>query len=81
MVIVENTLKLELVYREIEPGDALFFHGNLLHWSLANLSTETRWPVIYCYSLVKIGLLETFTLWRTAAANSTTNEKSYEFIH
>ena len=52
MIMVQNALKtMELVYCEIEPGDALFFHSNLLHRSEANLSDYPRWSVISCYSL------------------------------
>lgn len=51
MVMVENALRtMELVYCEIEPGDALFFHSNLLHRSEANLSDHPRWSIISCYS-------------------------------
>ncbi len=51
MVMVNNALKtMELVYCEIEPGDALFFHSNLLHRSEANLSDYPRWSIISCYN-------------------------------
>lgn len=51
MVMVNNALKtMPLVYCEIEPGDALFFHSNLLHRSAANLSEHSRWSIISCYS-------------------------------
>jgi hypothetical protein len=51
MVMVENALKtMELVYCELEPGDALFFHSNLLHRSAANLSDRPRWSIIACYN-------------------------------
>lgn len=51
MVMVNNALKsMELVYVELEPGDALFFHSNLLHRSEANLSENARWSIISCYS-------------------------------
>jgi ectoine hydroxylase-related dioxygenase (phytanoyl-CoA dioxygenase family) len=51
MVMVENALRtMELVYCELEPGDALFFHSNLLHRSEANLSDRPRWSVISCYN-------------------------------
>lgn len=40
----------ELVYVEAEPGDALFFHGNLLHRSDANRSDNPRWSLICCYN-------------------------------
>jgi ectoine hydroxylase-related dioxygenase (phytanoyl-CoA dioxygenase family) len=50
--MVDNALKtMELVYVELEPGDALVFHSNLLHRSEANLSDRPRWSVISCYNL------------------------------
>jgi ectoine hydroxylase-related dioxygenase (phytanoyl-CoA dioxygenase family) len=52
MVMVNNALKtMEIVYVEIEPGDALVFHSNLLHRSEANLSDKPRWSIISCYNL------------------------------
>lgn len=48
---VDLALKtMELVYVEIMPGDALFFHSNLLHRSEANLSDKPRWSLISCYN-------------------------------
>jgi len=41
---------MELVYVEIEAGDALFFHSNLLHRSEANLSESPRWSLISVYN-------------------------------
>jgi hypothetical protein len=41
---------MELVYCEMEPGDALFFHGNLLHRSDQNKSDASRWSLICCYN-------------------------------
>lgn len=41
---------LEHIYCEMEPGTALFFHGNLLHSSDANTSPNPRWSLICCYS-------------------------------
>jgi hypothetical protein len=38
------------VYVELEPGDILFFHSNLLHRSEANLSDKPRWSMISCYN-------------------------------
>ena len=35
---------------EMSPGDALFFHPNLLHASAANLSDHPRWALICCYN-------------------------------
>ncbi|REJ69262.1 MAG: phytanoyl-CoA dioxygenase family protein [Planctomycetota bacterium] len=39
-----------LEYVELEPGDALFFHGNLMHRSDANRSEQPRWSLICCYN-------------------------------
>jgi phytanoyl-CoA hydroxylase len=48
---VDLALKtMELVYVEIEAGDALFFHSNLLHRSEANLSDKPRWSMISVYN-------------------------------
>ncbi len=48
---VDLALKtMELVYVEIMPGDALFFHSNLLHRSEANLSEKPRWSLISVYN-------------------------------
>ncbi|HOY21481.1 MAG TPA: phytanoyl-CoA dioxygenase family protein, partial [Haliscomenobacter sp.] len=48
---VELALKtMELVYVELEPGDVLLFHSNLLHRSDANLSDRPRWSMISCYN-------------------------------
>lgn len=48
---VDLALKtMELVYVEIMPGDALFFHCNLLHRSEANLSEKPRWSLISVYN-------------------------------
>jgi ectoine hydroxylase-related dioxygenase (phytanoyl-CoA dioxygenase family) len=41
---------MELVYVELNPGDTLFFHSNLLHRSEANLSDSARWSLISCYN-------------------------------
>ena len=42
--------RLELVYCEMEPGDAVFFHSNLLHRSDQNKSDDARWSLICCYN-------------------------------
>ena len=48
---VEDAQKhLDLVYCEMAPGDALFFHSNTLHRSDANLSEDPRWGFICCYN-------------------------------
>jgi ectoine hydroxylase-related dioxygenase (phytanoyl-CoA dioxygenase family) len=52
MAFVEEALKIcERVYVELKPGDALFFHSNLLHMSEANLSDKPRWSLISAYNL------------------------------
>ena len=67
MVMVDNALKtMGLVYVEIEPGDALFFHSNLLHRSEANLSDRPRWSIISCYaSQSNLAYNEVSTSWKT----------------
>ncbi len=48
---VNETLKrLELVYVLMEPGDAVFFHANLLHRSDQNRSENPRWSMVCCYN-------------------------------
>ena len=66
-VFVENALKtMELVYVELEAGDALYFHPNLLHRSAANLSDQARWSLISCYnSLDNIAYNEQSTSYKT----------------
>ena len=41
---------LELVYCEMNPGTALFFHANILHRSAPNESEDPRWSLICCYN-------------------------------
>ncbi len=51
MTMVNHCLEtMEHVYVEIEPGDALFFHSNILHRSEANTSDRPRWSIISCYN-------------------------------
>jgi len=42
--------RMELVYCEMEPGDAIFFHSNLLHRSDQNKSENPRWSMVCCYN-------------------------------
>ncbi|GAC1438028.1 MAG: phytanoyl-CoA dioxygenase family protein [Sediminibacterium sp.] len=65
--MVANALKtMDLIYVELEPGDALFFHSNILHRSEANLSDYPRWSVISCYSLQSnLAYNETSVSWKT----------------
>jgi ectoine hydroxylase-related dioxygenase (phytanoyl-CoA dioxygenase family) len=52
MPFVEEAMKRnERVFVELQPGDALFFHSNLLHMSDANLSDRPRWSLISAYNL------------------------------
>jgi ectoine hydroxylase-related dioxygenase (phytanoyl-CoA dioxygenase family) len=46
----ESLKKLELVYVIMEPGDAVFFHANLLHRSDQNKSEHSRWSMVCCYN-------------------------------
>jgi ectoine hydroxylase-related dioxygenase (phytanoyl-CoA dioxygenase family) len=51
---VEQVLqRMPLVYCEMEPGDALFFHCNLLHRSDQNTSDRPRWSMICCYNAAR----------------------------
>lgn len=51
---VEEVLKrLDRVYVEMEPGDTLFFHANLLHRSDQNHSDHPRWSMICCYNAAR----------------------------
>lgn len=48
---VEAAMKVfELVYCETAPGTAIFFHGNTLHRSDQNRSTNPRWSLICTYN-------------------------------
>ena len=42
--------RLERIYVELEPGDGLFFHCNLMHRSDQNRSENPRWTLICCYN-------------------------------
>ena len=48
---VDEILKrFELVHVEMEPGDVLYFHANMLHRSDQNRSDDPRWSMICCYN-------------------------------
>jgi phytanoyl-CoA hydroxylase len=49
-VVNEALKRLELVYVELNPGDTLFFHGNLLHRSDKNNSDHPRWSLISTFN-------------------------------
>ena len=44
--------RLELIYCEMSPGSAVFFHGNIVHRSDANLSDKPRWALRCVYNAV-----------------------------
>ena len=45
--------RLPVEYIEMVPGDALFFHPNLLHRSDQNTSEHPRWSMICCYNAAR----------------------------
>ena len=49
----EAEKRLPLVYAEMDPGDVLFFHANLLHRSDQNRSDKPRWAMICCYNAAR----------------------------
>ncbi|MEP7259032.1 MAG: phytanoyl-CoA dioxygenase family protein [Flavitalea sp.] len=51
---VDEALKImDLVYVDMQPGDTLFFHSNLLHRSDRNNSSEPRWSMISAYNRIE----------------------------
>ena len=48
-----NAKEYEVVFVELEPGDAIFWHANLLHTSETNDSDEPRWSFICCYNTAR----------------------------
>ena len=51
--VSELTKRLKLVYCEMDPGDAIFFHPNMLHRSDQNRSENPRWAMICCYNAAR----------------------------
>ena len=48
---VEQAQKFcQLLHVEVEPGDCLFFHCNVLHRSDQNASDYRRWAFLVCYN-------------------------------
>lgn len=45
--------QLETVPVTLQPGDAVFFHCNLLHRSDANTTPDPRWAFICCYNAAR----------------------------
>jgi ectoine hydroxylase-related dioxygenase (phytanoyl-CoA dioxygenase family) len=51
---VDEILKrMPLVFCEMDAGDAIFFHSNLLHRSDQNKSDNPRWSMICCYNAAR----------------------------
>ena len=48
--VAEILKRMEHLYVEMEPGDVLFFHSNLLHRSDQNKSDRPRWSMVCCYN-------------------------------
>ncbi len=48
--VEEAKKRMELVHCELEQGDAVIFHSNLLHCSASNESDHSRWAMICCYN-------------------------------
>lgn len=51
-IVNEALNRLESDYVELEPGDTLFFHGNLLHRSDKNSSENPRWSMISTFNRI-----------------------------
>lgn len=51
-VVEEARRQMELEYMEMNPGDSLFFHCNLLHRSDSNRSNDPRLSLITAYNLI-----------------------------
>lgn len=51
--VEEAKKRFELVYCEMEPGDAMFFDCNILHRSDQNKSDKSRWSLICCYNAAR----------------------------
>ena len=51
--VTEILGRLELVYVQMEPGDAVFFHCNTLHRSDQNRSPHPRWSMICSYNAAR----------------------------
>ena len=45
--------RMELVYCELDPGDVVFFDGNVLHRSDQNRSENARWAMVIAYNAAR----------------------------
>ena len=50
---------MEEVACELAPGDMLYYHGNMLHASDANLSDTSRWSIIFGWALESNPVVDT----------------------
>lgn len=48
--LLKRPEQFPLLHVAMEPGDAVFFHSNLLHRSDQNKSDHPRWAMICCYN-------------------------------
>jgi hypothetical protein len=51
--VAEILKRFPALHVEMQPGDALFFHANLLHRSDRNRSERPRWSMICCYNAAR----------------------------
>ena len=51
--LAEVLKRMPIEYAELAPGDALFFHSNVLHRSDQNRSKHRRWTVLFCYNAAR----------------------------
>ena len=51
--VTEVLKRFALVHVEMEPGNVLFFHANLLHRSEQTHSENPRWAIICCYNAAR----------------------------
>lgn len=49
--VAEILKRYDHLYVQMDPGDVLFFHSNLLHRSDQNNSEHPRWSMICCYNV------------------------------
>ena len=51
--VEEMMRSMPLEYVEMEPGDGLFFHANVMHRSDQNRSPNRRWTVLFCFNAAR----------------------------
>jgi len=70
--------RLENVYCELEAGDAVLFHCNLLHRSDQNKSENSRWAFICCYNAARNDPYKTVRHPRYSALEKCTDSQVVE---